>query len=260
MGDHWALQQELIEVKKIRDALQGDNKVLLQQIEGMEQELVAKGQQIEDSEKKIDSLKQQLAEQKKEYDDSRDVILELRCSLADALGDERDIEDLMASLDAQSSSEEASSDDSDDEEEDDDDGEDEDEDDEEEDGDVEEEEDGDVEEEEEEEEENKEQEEEEQDEVKEMEDIAENLGILTGIRTDVKLYGYKSHISVWRDIKQMVDIPEAESIAMIDNLSCSKARNIKSKIRSTGKVQSKKEMIEGIKAKIHVLRVNKQNT
>eukprot|EP00483_Globobulimina_turgida_P010319 UN10339 len=90
-----------------------------------------------------------------------------------------------------------------------------------------------------------------------MRDICDKLGLINGIKIDINLYGYKTHLDVYKDILDLVKISdESERKEKIKDLSGQKLRDIKSKTKSEGKCGRKQEMTEGICKKMTELKIN----
>ena len=94
-------------------------------------------------------------------------------------------------------------------------------------------------------------------EQQEMMNICKMLGISKGMHIGIMIYGYRAHLSVYRELLKLC---QYESDGMRDNyiksLNSNKLRDIKAKIGSEGKTGRKQEMIDGIIKKIKELKMN----
>jgi hypothetical protein len=88
----------------------------------------------------------------------------------------------------------------------------------------------------------------------EMRRICAQLGIVDGVHTELKLHGYESHVSVYREVKRWVELEEDAADGEIETLTCWYLRDVKSKIKSEGKIGRKWELIPGIKKRIRQMR------
>lgn len=93
----------------------------------------------------------------------------------------------------------------------------------------------------------------------EMRRICAQLGIVDGVHTALKLHGYESHVSVYREVKRWVELEEDAADGEMETLTCLYLRDVKSKIKSEGKIGRKWELIPGIKKKIRQMRQKAMN-
>ena len=85
--------------------------------------------------------------------------------------------------------------------------------------------------------------------------ICSSLGIAKGVHIALKLYGYQEHLNVYTECQRLVELPEARREAVIDGMTSSQLRDIKSKIKSAGKIGKKHEMKQGVVDKLREMRV-----
>ena len=82
--------------------------------------------------------------------------------------------------------------------------------------------------------------------MREMQKICKQLELRKGVYIKFHVYGYSSHLEVYKDIKKIVLMTDNDQRQIyINNLNSCKLRDIKSKLGSEGRVQCKQKMKKG---------------
>ena len=91
-------------------------------------------------------------------------------------------------------------------------------------------------------------------------EIISELGLGEDMNIGVRIYGYSDHLAVYEDLSNLVkNFDEEQQKNYLEQQSSMRLRDIKAKIRSTGRYSSKQEMMDGVCDKLKELNVYYQN-